>query len=74
MAFREKKIIMIAAKIHAMAGDRTLHCDTLASGSMGPDFKRLKFQGAGRWLAVAEQPRAGSVLELARPETAGRIS
>jgi hypothetical protein len=32
--------------------------------------KWFKFQGARRWLAAAEQPPAGSVLELACPETA----
>jgi hypothetical protein len=35
--------------------------------------KRFKFQGARRRLAAAEQPRAGSVLEPARPETADRV-
>jgi hypothetical protein len=34
------------------------------------DPKRFKFRGAGRRLAAAEQPKAGSVLEPARPEMA----
>jgi hypothetical protein len=34
--------------------------------------KRFKFQGARRWLAATKQPRAGSVLEPACLETAGR--
>jgi hypothetical protein len=38
------------------------------------DLKRFKFRGAGRRLAVAEQPKAGSILEPARPETAGDTS
>jgi hypothetical protein len=33
----------------------------------------LKFRGARRQLAATEQPQAGSVLEPAHPETAGRI-
>jgi hypothetical protein len=33
--------------------------------------KRFKFRGAGRRLAATEQPKAGPVLEPARPETAG---
>jgi hypothetical protein len=37
------------------------------------DPKRFKFQGARRRLAAAEQPKAGSILEPARPETAGDI-
>jgi hypothetical protein len=61
---------MAAAKVHATAGDGTLCCGAQASSSMGPDFERLKFQGAGCWLAAGEQPRAGSALEPARPETA----
>jgi hypothetical protein len=35
------------------------------------DPKRFKFRRAGRRLAAAEQPKAGPVLEPARPETAG---
>jgi hypothetical protein len=34
------------------------------------DQKRFKFRGAGRRLAAAEQPKVGSILEPARPETA----
>jgi hypothetical protein len=68
--FREKEIITAAAKVHAIAGDGTLRCGAQASNSVGPDFERLKFQGAGRRLAAAEQPRAGSVLEPSRPEMA----
>jgi hypothetical protein len=33
--------------------------------------KRFKFRGAGRRLAAAKQPKAGPVLEPARPEKAG---
>jgi hypothetical protein len=73
MAFREDKTIMIAVKVHTPAGDGTLHCDTLASGSVAPNFERLKFPGARRRLAVVGQPRVGSVLELSRPEMACRI-
>jgi hypothetical protein len=36
-------------------------------------LKRFKFQGARRRLAAVEQPRAGSVLELARPEMADGV-
>jgi hypothetical protein len=54
MAFWEKKTIMIAAKVHTPAGNGTLHYDTLASGSVAPNFERLKFRGARRRLAAAE--------------------
>jgi hypothetical protein len=50
----------------------TLRCGTQASRSMGPDSKGFKFRGAGCRLAAMKQPRAGSVLEPVRPETAGR--
>jgi hypothetical protein len=40
---------------------------------VSPNFERLKFRGARCRLAAAEQPRAGSVLEPARPEMASRI-
>jgi hypothetical protein len=61
---------MAAAKVHAIAGDGTLRCGAQASSSVGPDFERLKFQGAECRLAAGEQPRAGLALEPARPETA----
>jgi hypothetical protein len=53
--------------------DGTLHCGTQASGSVGPISKGFKFRGAGRRLAAVKQPRAGSVLEPVRPETAGKV-
>jgi hypothetical protein len=37
------------------------------------DLKRFKFRGAGRRLVAAEQPKAESILEPARPKTAGDI-
>jgi hypothetical protein len=69
----EKEIITVATRVQATAGDGTLRCGTQASNSVGPDFERLKFQGARRRLVATEQPRASSVLEPARPETVGRI-
>jgi hypothetical protein len=50
MTFWEKEIITAAAKVHATAGNGMLHCGTQASSSVGPNFERLKFQGAGRRL------------------------
>jgi hypothetical protein len=50
-----------------------LHCGAQASCCVGQDPKRFKFRGAGRRLAAAEQPEAGSILEPARPEMADDI-
>jgi hypothetical protein len=54
MAFWEKKTIMITAKVHTPACNGTLHFDTLASGSVAPNFERLKFRGARHRLAAVE--------------------
>jgi hypothetical protein len=45
---------------------------THADGSIGPDFERHEFRGAGRWLTAAEQLPAGSVRGSARPEIGDR--
>jgi hypothetical protein len=52
--------------------DETLRYDIVPVASAWvQNPKRSKFQGAGRRLAAAGQPRAGSASEPARPETAG---
>jgi hypothetical protein len=68
-----QEIIRIAIKVQAIVGDGTLCCSAQASSSVGPDSERFKFQGTRHQLAAAEQPRASSVLEPERPETAGRV-
>jgi hypothetical protein len=70
----KKEIITVAAKVYMIAGDGTLRNDTQASGSIGLDFERHEFRGAGRRLTAAEQLSTGSVREPARPETAGQNS
>jgi hypothetical protein len=67
----EKEIITVVPKVYTTAGDGTLRCDTQADGSAVLNFERHGFRGAGRRLTAMEQLPAGSVLEPARPETAG---
>jgi hypothetical protein len=69
MTFQE--IITVTVKV------QTMGCYALAFRPVAAwvhTSKWFKFRGARRRLAAAEQPRAGSVLEPVRPETAGRAS
>jgi hypothetical protein len=65
------EIITVTAEVYTIAVDGTLRRNTQTCGSVGPDFERLEFQGAGHRLAAAEKPQAGLVREPARPKTTG---
>jgi hypothetical protein len=62
-------IIMVTIKVQTM-GRYAAASRPVGAWVQTPNW--LKFQGARRRLAAAEQPRAGSVLEPAHPETMGR--